>query len=90
MLLRKPANVFNEESGEPSWPCQNGMRRRDAKLQSDAQTTQERHLLSPSLYGRGKAAGREVGGGKREGGKGGRRGRGEGRPIQKTEFLVWT
>ena len=46
------------------------MRRSDAELQSDAQTTQDLHLLSASLYGREKAARREVGG--REG-KGGRR-----------------
>ena len=77
-MLRKPANVFNEESGEPNWACGNDMRRSDAEPQSDAQTTQDLHLLSVSLYGRGKAAGREMGGREGKGGRGEEEGGGRG------------
>ena len=54
------------------------MNRSDAELQSDAQTTQDLHLLSASLYGRGKAAGREVGAREEKGGRGEEGGEGRG------------
>ena len=47
------------------------MRRRDAKLHSDAQRLRQRHPPSASLSGRGEGRGGEGGGGGREGGRGG-------------------
>ena len=48
------------------------MKRRDAKLQSDAQRLRRRHPPSASLSGRGERRGGEGGkGGRGEGGEGG-------------------
>ena len=73
--------VSTSRGVEPSCSCGIGMKRRDTKLQSDAQRLRQRHPPSASLSGRG-----EGGGGKGE--RRGRMGEGKGgRHAQETE--VW-
>ena len=63
------------------------MKRRVAKLQSDAQRLRQRHPPSASLSGRGEGEGAERGGGE---GEEGRVGEGKGgRHAQDTEVWVW-
>ena len=71
-LLRRRADGFDEERREPSCSCGIGMKRRYAKLQSDAQRLRQRHPPSVSLK---RPGGGERGGG---GGGGGNGGAGEG------------
>ena len=70
---QKAGRWFRRVGRKPSCSCRIGMKRRDAKLQSDAQRLRQRHPPSASLSGRGE--------GERGGGEWGGWGRGLGLAI---------
>ena len=62
-LLTRPADGFDEYRRKPSCSCGNGMRRRDAELQSDAQRPRQLHPPSASplaLGGGGRGGEKEA------------------------------
>ena len=88
-LLRRPADGFDECKRGPSCSCGHGMRRRHAKLLSDAQSPRQRHQPTASLCGQGHGGGGGQEGGNGESREGGsRKGAGR-RRAQETDVLVW-